>query len=385
MKKNINKTKIIKIFIFSFLFIFFTNISISLAACGWYTKYLSPPPPNLIKSQMSDCGTKPDNESRADPYFCYCDKPAQTSATDPDQPKLVIPDLQITIPGVVYSEADITCTGEGSDRTCQSNFIGKYIAGIYKYALGIIGIIAVIVMMIGGVMWIVAAGSASRVTEAKAWIGASITGLILMLCSYTILSMINPALVNFNPLAISQTEINKFVENRTGAAAQSYENKTCPTQEELNSGTQFYATGYYRPPYGTDLKSLCMIAMNCSCPNNNAKDRSKNCDAYFSKFKGYAPCQPFTCPTSNNDCYCNRTSGNTSPQPGDIAADTSCSGLGYGSKVCATDKNGNRTTYTVRDTGGAIKGRRIDIWSGTDINVANQNTGNVTLKSGACQ
>ena len=79
--------------------------------------------------------------------------------------------------------------------------IAKYIQAIYNYAIGIVGILAAVVLMFGGVVWITAGGSQERVKEAKAWIGASISGLVLLLCSYMILNTINPDLVNFKEIA----------------------------------------------------------------------------------------------------------------------------------------------------------------------------------------
>jgi hypothetical protein len=91
----------------------------------------------------------------------------------------------------------------------QGNSIGRYILAIYNYSIGVIGIIAVIVMMVGGVMLITASGRSERVTEAKAWIGAAILGLILLLSSYTILNTINPNLTRFNPINPMKTGENK--------------------------------------------------------------------------------------------------------------------------------------------------------------------------------
>lgn len=75
--------------------------------------------------------------------------------------------------------------------------IGEYIKSIYKYAIGAVGILAAIVLMFGGIIWITAGGSAEKIGEAKAWITASLTGLIIALCSYMILYTVNPNLVNF--------------------------------------------------------------------------------------------------------------------------------------------------------------------------------------------
>ena len=84
--------------------------------------------------------------------------------------------------------------------------IGKYIRAIYKYAIGIVGILAAVVLMIGGVIWITAGGNAERIGEAKAWIASSLTGLLLALLSYTILATVNPALVDFQVSEVKRVE-----------------------------------------------------------------------------------------------------------------------------------------------------------------------------------
>ncbi|PIR92846.1 hypothetical protein COT99_03925 [Candidatus Falkowbacteria bacterium CG10_big_fil_rev_8_21_14_0_10_43_10] len=106
--------------------------------------------------------------------------------------QLIIPELKVTIPGVIF----------GSDK---GNWLGEYIAGVYKYATAIVGILAAIVLMFGGLLWLTAGGESGRVTEAKEWIKASLTGLILALSSYTILYTINPELVQFKSLNIKNT------------------------------------------------------------------------------------------------------------------------------------------------------------------------------------
>jgi len=75
--------------------------------------------------------------------------------------------------------------------------LANYIKNIYNYGIGIVAILATVVMMIGGFQWIIAGGSPEKIGEAKAWIVAAISGLVLALSSYMILAMINPDLVNF--------------------------------------------------------------------------------------------------------------------------------------------------------------------------------------------
>lgn len=70
--------------------------------------------------------------------------------------------------------------------------IGEYIQLVYQFALGIVGIIAVVLIMFGGVRWIAAAGNESVISEAKEIITSAVTGLMIALLSYVILAFINP-------------------------------------------------------------------------------------------------------------------------------------------------------------------------------------------------
>jgi hypothetical protein len=87
--------------------------------------------------------------------------------------------------------------------------IGEYIKAIYIYGVGIVGILATIVIMIGGLIWISSMGNAARVTEAKDWIGAALTGLALAMFSYMILWIINPNLVGFSEINPKKVEVIK--------------------------------------------------------------------------------------------------------------------------------------------------------------------------------
>ncbi len=78
--------------------------------------------------------------------------------------------------------------------------IEDYIRAIYVFAIGLVGIIATVVIMIGGLIWISSLGNANRVNDAKEWIGAALYGLALAMFSYMILFLINPDLVTFQPL-----------------------------------------------------------------------------------------------------------------------------------------------------------------------------------------
>ena len=125
--------------------------------------------------------------------------------------------LQIFIPGITKK-----CSVTG-DKLAFNNPEGKgvcyyiesnlplYIKRIYSFAIGIIAIIAVVMIMIGGLTWIFAAGNPNKIGSARSQILAAVSGLILALCSYAILNLINPDLVK-----LSLTTPSKIVTIQQG-------------------------------------------------------------------------------------------------------------------------------------------------------------------------
>jgi cell wall-associated NlpC family hydrolase len=143
-----------------------------------------------------------------------------------------MPVLSIPIPNLSFKPA-VACTTAGDENKLCINWIAEYIAGIYKYAIGIVGILATVVMMIGGVMWIMSGGNASTAGEAKSWIASSLTGLIIALSSYTILYQVNPDLINVFSRPIKIQYISEYQEEADGSGA-GYTSKDA-SMEGLNS------------------------------------------------------------------------------------------------------------------------------------------------------
>jgi hypothetical protein len=66
---------------------------------------------------------------------------------------------------------------------------------IYMFALGAVGIVALIAILIGAVMYVTSAGNPDKMRDAKDRIISAILGIILLLSSVLILRLINPDLV----------------------------------------------------------------------------------------------------------------------------------------------------------------------------------------------
>ncbi len=73
--------------------------------------------------------------------------------------------------------------------------LGHYIGAIYQWSIAALSILAVVMIMVGGIQWIIAGGDASQISRAKSTITNSIFGLLIALSSYLILKTINPDLL----------------------------------------------------------------------------------------------------------------------------------------------------------------------------------------------
>lgn len=73
-----------------------------------------------------------------------------------------------------------------------------YIGAIYKFAVWTVGIAALLMLSIGGFMYLTSAGNNARMEKAKGVITDSIFGVVMVMASYLLLSVINPDLVGGN-------------------------------------------------------------------------------------------------------------------------------------------------------------------------------------------
>jgi len=131
------------------------------------------------------------------------------ASTPKISPAIDFPKLSVKLPGLNFDKAVCTAT------ECSNNWLAKYIQALYEYGIGIIGILAVITMMIGGIVWVTAAGNDQRIGEAKKWIGGSLMGVLIALTSYVVLNMVNPALTKLSPIKIdtvAKIDLDDFEE-----------------------------------------------------------------------------------------------------------------------------------------------------------------------------
>jgi len=124
-----------------------------------------------------------------------------------------------------------------------------FIANLYKFGIGAVGIAALLMITIGGFYYMTAAGNTARLGTAKTLITDAILGLIVALGAWLLLYVINPDLVKIN---LDFSEVSKTASN----------NKPDTTN----------------PPSGD-----CKSSGSCSC---SAAKNSKQTNTFISCMKG---------------------------------------------------------------------------------------------------
>lgn len=81
-----------------------------------------------------------------------------------------------------------------------------YLANLYKWLLGAVGISALFAFVMGGVLYMFSGTNLTKVEQAKGWIWNGLGGIVLAAISYLLLYTINPDLVG-------GFDLNKVIEN----------------------------------------------------------------------------------------------------------------------------------------------------------------------------
>lgn len=161
------------------------------------------------------CGVKPTGKDVSNTLVCCCPY-SVVNQTKPkvELPKFIMPELQIKIPGLTLSPTSTLIKSQSEDGSYRIEvpWIAEYIKAIYNYGLGIVGILAALVLMGGGVLWLISGGDASKNTQAKEMIIGSVTGLTILACSYIILFQVNPELTKLKPISLGSIAHLDFEE-----------------------------------------------------------------------------------------------------------------------------------------------------------------------------
>jgi len=213
----------------------------TIAGCSWKIRKISNGGPSGSKvtggclsdeavSDIKKCNSTPPELSSMEQSVCCCSTPTATIISTP--PKFVMPELQISIPGLTLtpsSSIKYTSNSDGSYYV-EIPWLSEYLSAIYNYGLSIAGILAAIVLMGGGLFWLISGGDTSKITQAKELIIGSVTGIIILFSSYIILIQINPNLVKFKPITIGTLANKSFESSLENWAASGFKTKSYDIQ-----------------------------------------------------------------------------------------------------------------------------------------------------------
>lgn len=206
------------------------------------------------------------NIPKPDPtlYYGCCCAPSATVIKAVKAPLFTIPDFQVKIDTVKLSAVTCVTDPDSGNSVCPVPWIGEYVGGIYNYALSIAGILAAIMLMASGVIWLISGGDASKITQAKELIIGSITGLVILTSSYVLLTQINPDLVKMKSINVDYISTIDFEPaSNEGNPNNSKVCEDCVTVKGIptKSGNQINAGLAYK--LYTAWEASCPSADNC--------------------------------------------------------------------------------------------------------------------------
>lgn len=118
------------------------------------------------------------------------------------------PTTKITIPGLSFSQPKASY--DDADYFLSIPFLGEYISHVYQWLVATASVVAVLVIIISGLIWVTSAGNAGKIDAAKKRIGGALIGLFLALGSYTILFTVSPDLVTFQNIKVLYVQKEPF-------------------------------------------------------------------------------------------------------------------------------------------------------------------------------
>ena len=173
---------LISLFLFSFLIVPISTHAQEKSQLLW-TKEECKKSCDEIKFKSEEQTKDPELLDKIDSWQCY-DESTSNNNVECYAPPLA---LKLNVP-------------IGDTKTVYG--LTDYIVTFFNWGIRAITVVAIIMIMIAGIMWMTAAGSEQMITDSKNRIKNSIVGLVLALGSVFMLKLINPNLTDLSALKI---------------------------------------------------------------------------------------------------------------------------------------------------------------------------------------
>jgi hypothetical protein len=96
--------------------------------------------------------------------------------------------------------------GEKQTLEISGSTIGEYIQAVVMFASAAIISLAIVMVIVGGIQWVISGGSPDKIGNAKNTIVKAFLGMFIAIFAVFVLQTINPALVRFAPLTLTNIE-----------------------------------------------------------------------------------------------------------------------------------------------------------------------------------
>ncbi|XOU94435.1 MAG: pilin [Candidatus Kerfeldbacteria bacterium] len=151
------------------------------------------------------------------------------------------------------------------DGKYQVKNLQCFIVGIYVYFSGVAGILATVMIMYGGVKYVISMGNPSRMGDAKDTIFSAVVGLVLVLGAYVLLNLINPNITTLKVPGLDLANIAPVPEECTADAVPDVAGKTsCGDHGTLTLTQDIPSTPEIeKVTFKCVYKGGCEIGMEC--------------------------------------------------------------------------------------------------------------------------
>ncbi len=103
--------------------------------------------------------------------------------------------------GRCYSEPEAVSLNVAIGSFTESDSLGDYINAAYSWVLTAGSLLAIVIIMLGGLQYMLARGKPEKVGKAKTRIKNAVVGIILLFATYAIANLVDPSFTTFNRLS----------------------------------------------------------------------------------------------------------------------------------------------------------------------------------------
>lgn len=141
--------------------------------------------------------------------------------------------------------------------------LAEYVRAVFVYFIWVVGVLAVIMIMWGGIKWVGAAGNPAQISGARQTITSAVIGLIIALTSVVLLNTINPDLTNFSGLVVKRVDpcVLNYLDEVARQAGNIVAAEECPAA----------ASGIVGDPTQVCSKNGCLTNLNQLINNSATK------------------------------------------------------------------------------------------------------------------